>query len=81
MTVRLWNEPVPRDIRVFPVVVATGATDTAKLDLLRQQAEDGVLSLRVARVLPASQAPEAHRLLDAGGIRGRLVLDMTDFGA
>jgi NADPH:quinone reductase len=33
--------------------------------------------MRVARVLPASRAVEAHRLLAAGGVRGRLVLDFT----
>jgi len=41
---------------------------------LRSLAEAGTLTLRVARVLPAEQAPEAHRRLEAGGVRGRLVL-------
>lgn len=36
-----------------------------------------MLRLRVARVLPAEQAAEAHRLLEAGGVRGRLVLDFS----
>jgi hypothetical protein len=31
----------------------------------------------VAQVLPAAEAAEAHKLLEAGGIRGRLVLDFT----
>lgn len=79
-TVRGWNEPVPRGIVVHPVMVYQGATETEKLDKLRQQAEAGVLSLRVAKVLPASQAAEAHRLLEAGGVRGRLVLDFMAFG-
>jgi len=30
--------------------------------------------LRVGRTLPTEQAVEAHRLLEAGGLRGRLVL-------
>jgi NADPH:quinone reductase-like Zn-dependent oxidoreductase len=50
------------------------AEDRAALDRLRQQAEDGVLTLRVARTFPAEQAAEAHRLLERGGVRGRLVL-------
>jgi hypothetical protein len=29
----------------------------------------------VARVLPAEHAAEAHRILEAGGTRGRLVLE------
>ena len=33
------------------------------------------LTLRVAAVYPAEQAPEAHRRLEAGGTRGRLVLE------
>jgi len=78
-TVRGWKEAVPRGIVVHPVFVSAGATDTAKLDRLRRQAEEGILSLRVAKVFPASKAADAHRLLEAGGVRGRLVLDFTTF--
>jgi NADPH2:quinone reductase len=77
VTVRAWNEPVERGIRVFPVFVATALTDTAKLERLRDQADAGVLTPRVAKVLPASQAADAHRTLEKGGLRGRLVLDFT----
>lgn len=77
VTVRGWNGPTERGIVAHPVFVTTGLADTAKLDRLRQQAEDGKLSLRVARVLPAAEAAEAHRLLEAGGVRGRLVLDFS----
>jgi len=34
-----------------------------------------VVTLRVARTFPAEQASEAHRLLEAGGTRGRFVLE------
>ncbi len=74
-TVRGWNGPTERGIVAHPVFVTTGLTDTARLDRLRQQAEDGVLTLRVARVFPAAEAAEAHRVLEAGGLRGRAVLD------
>jgi NADPH:quinone reductase-like Zn-dependent oxidoreductase len=47
-----------------------------KLDRLRRYVEEGVLSLRVAAVLPAADAAEAHRRLEAGGVRGRLVLEL-----
>ncbi|HTQ36111.1 MAG TPA: NADP-dependent oxidoreductase [Steroidobacteraceae bacterium] len=77
VTVRGWNEPVGRGIRVFPVLVAAAITDTAKLERLRDQAEAGVLTARVAQVLPAAQAAEAHRMLEKGGVRGRLVLDFA----
>ncbi|MFI8004702.1 zinc-binding alcohol dehydrogenase family protein [Streptomyces sp. NPDC086010] len=46
-----------------------------KLDGLRALAEEGRLSLRVAQEYPADQAAAAHRRLEAGGVRGRLVLD------
>jgi NADPH2:quinone reductase len=46
-----------------------------KLDKLRQQTEAGVLTLRVADTYPAAQVSEAHRRLEAGGTRGRLVLE------
>jgi NADPH:quinone reductase len=77
VTVRAWNEPVERGIRVFPVLVVAGLTDTTMLERLRDQADAGVLTARVARVLPASRAAEAHRILERGGVRGRLVLDFT----
>jgi len=77
VTVRGWNDAVERGIRVFPVLVGAAITDTAKLERLRDQAEAGVLTARVARVLPAAQAAEAHRILERGGVRGRLVLDFT----
>jgi NADPH:quinone reductase len=50
--------------------------DQARLGRLRRQAEDGSLTLRVARTFPAEQVADAHRLLEAGGIRGRLVLEL-----
>lgn len=79
-TVRGWaggSEPAPRGITVHPVMVSRRADDTAALERLSRQAEDGVLTLRVAEVLPAAEAERAHRQLAAGGIRGRLVLDFT----
>ncbi len=73
-TVRGYRGDGQRDLRVFPTLVRKIAEDRAALDRLREQAEDGTLTLRVARAIPAEEAAEAHRLLEAGGIRGRLVL-------
>ena len=47
------------------------------LERLEQQLADGVYTLRVAKVLPAEQAEQAHRELEAGGVRGRIVLDFS----
>lgn len=45
-----------------------------KLDSLRRLAETGALAMRVAGTFPPEQAAEAHRRFEAGGVRGRLVL-------
>jgi NADPH:quinone reductase-like Zn-dependent oxidoreductase len=75
--VRGWDGHAERGIVVHPILVSRSATDTAALARLVAQAEAGVLSLRVAEVLPADRAGQAHRMLEAGGVRGRLVLDFT----
>jgi NADPH:quinone reductase-like Zn-dependent oxidoreductase len=70
-----WSGPAERGISVHPISSFGSVTDTALLEKLRDLAEDGTLSLRVAEVMPARLAPEAHRRLAAGGVRGRIVLD------
>src|ERR1039458_5862600 len=74
-TVRGWADECERGITTRPVSVRSYATEWAKLDTLRQQVEDGLVSLRVARTFTPEQAGEAHRLLEAGGTRGRLVIE------
>ncbi|WP_353946444.1 NADP-dependent oxidoreductase [Streptomyces sp. HUAS MG91] len=54
--------------------VPSYAREHVKLDRLRQLAEEGGITLRVARPLPPEQAAAAHRLLEEGGLRGRVVL-------
>ncbi|NEB41399.1 zinc-binding dehydrogenase [Streptomyces sp. SID14515] len=74
---RGWSGPAGRGVRVHPVMVSDVMFDTDVLDGLRRQAERGALALRVAEVLPWREAARAHRLLAAGGLRGRLVLDFS----
>lgn len=76
-TLRGFQGTAERGITFHPVLVRTAAREHAKLDRLRQQVEDGQITLRVAGTFPAEQAAEAHRLLEAGGVRGRLVLEFT----
>ncbi len=64
-----------RGITVHDIWVRDYLQAWEKLDVLRQQVEDGQVTLRVAEVYPAQQASEAHRRLEAGGTRGRLVLE------
>jgi NADPH:quinone reductase-like Zn-dependent oxidoreductase len=73
-TVRGYRGDGSRGLRVFPTLVRRVAQDRGALDRLRQQAEDGVLTLRVAQTFPAARAADAHRMLEGGGVRGRLVL-------
>src|SRR4051794_35428620 len=73
-TVRGYRGDGSRDLRVFPTLVRRVAQDRAALDRLRQQAEDGVVTRGAAQTFPAEKAADAHRRLEGGGIRGRLVL-------
>lgn len=56
------------------MLVRTVATDHARLDTLHRQVEQDALTPRVADAIPAEKAPEAHRRLEPGGVRGRSVL-------
>jgi NADPH2:quinone reductase len=76
--VRGWDGPSERGIDIHPIWVRRAVTDTARLTALRDQAQAGTITMRVADVLPAAQAAEAHRRLEAGGVRGRIVLDFGD---
>ncbi len=78
VTLKGWSGPGERNISIHPISSFDFATDTALFDRVRQLVEDGVLTLRVAEVMPAAQAGEAHRRLAAGGVRGRLVLDFSE---
>ena len=46
-----------------------------KLETLCKQAESGVLTLRVADSVKMENAPEAHKKLEAGGTRGRMIIE------
>lgn len=59
-------------VRDVSVLEYTHRTDI--LDDLRVLVEQGSMTLRVAQTFPAAQAAAAHRALDEGGVRGRLVL-------
>ena len=75
--VRGWNGEPGRGITVHQILVSTHAKQTAMMERLVKQVEDGTLTLRVAEVFPANLASQAHRKLEAGGVRGRLVLDFS----
>jgi NADPH:quinone reductase-like Zn-dependent oxidoreductase len=68
------NGRAERDITVRLVIVGQHLHEGHRIAELAALAGQGTLTLRVADVLPAAQAAEAHRRLAAGGVRGRLVL-------
>ena len=74
-TVRGFDTDAPRDITMHQVWVREYVHETEKLDRLRQLVEDGAVTLRVAQTFSPEEASEAHRLLEAGGVRGRLVIE------
>lgn len=75
-SVRPFRGSTERGIEDVLVLVSDYAREQAKLEELRRLVESGALSLRVARTFPAEEAPAAHRLLEAGGTRGRIVLEL-----
>lgn len=67
-----------RGITVRDVWVPDYTHATDKLDSLRVLAEQSKVTLRVAQTFPAADAAEAHRALEQGGVRGRLVLTFDE---
>lgn len=76
VALRPFDGEADRGIHVRTVTPADYLEDGARLAELLRMAADGRLTVRVADVLPAAQAADAHRRLAAGGVRGRLVLEL-----
>jgi NADPH2:quinone reductase len=74
VSVRGWQGNEERGITFYATSVRNDDHRADLLDRLRQQTEDGQLSLRVAASYPPEEAAEAHRRLEAGGTRGRCVI-------
>jgi NADPH:quinone reductase len=73
-SVRGFKGVQQRDIRFTTTFVREYDCEFEKLDRLRQLVEAGSLTLRVADTYPPERAGEAHQRLEAGGTRGRLVI-------
>jgi NADPH2:quinone reductase len=73
-SVRGWKGNGERDVTFHTTWVLELDHRADLLDRLRQQTEDGLISLRVAASFAAEDAAEAHRRLEAGGTRGRYVI-------
>lgn len=77
-SVRGYKAEPRRNIEFSTTFVVRYAEERARLDQLREQAEAGSVTLRVAQTYPAARAAEAHERLEAGGTRGRCVIVFSD---
>lgn len=73
-SVRGWRGTGERDITFHRTSVRDYDHRSDLLDQLRDFAESGVITLRVAGTYNAEEASEAHRRLEARGTRGRCVI-------
>ena len=77
--VRTWDgDDVEQGIRIEKVQVWTVLERTDWLEEVRELAGEGVLLPRVAGTYPPEAAGDAHRRLEAGGLRGRDVIVFGD---
>jgi NADPH:quinone reductase-like Zn-dependent oxidoreductase len=77
--VRTWDgDDVEHGIRIEKVQVWTVLERTDWLQEVRELAGEGVLAPRVAGTYPPEAAGDAHRRLEAGGLRGRDVIVFGD---
>ena len=74
-SIRGFRGEPQRDITFTTTWVTSYDGDFDRLDTLRRQAESGAITLRVAGTYPAERASEAHARLEAGGTRGRCVIE------
>ena len=72
--VRAFAGETERGIAIHPIRVSEYATRQAALAALGELVEAGRLTLRVAQTFPPERAAGAHRMLEAGGVRGRLLI-------
>ena len=75
IALRAFAGEAERGIEIDLISVRTYLREPEKLAALLALARDGVLTPRIAATYAPAEAAEAHRRLDAGGTRGRLVLD------
>jgi NADPH:quinone reductase-like Zn-dependent oxidoreductase len=72
--VRPFQGETERGITIALVQVGEHLHEGDRVAELARLAAKGTLTLRVAELIPAERAVDAHRKLEAGGVRGRLVL-------
>ena len=73
--VRTWDgDDVEDGVTIHRVWVGDVLERTGWLRELADLASQGVLPLRVAATFPPERAADAHRQMEAGGVRGRAIV-------
>jgi NADPH:quinone reductase-like Zn-dependent oxidoreductase len=72
--VSLRSDVLPQPRRAIAVRHTSAGPEATRLSYLSALAEVGVLTPRVARTYPLSEAAQAHAQAARGGLRGRIVL-------
>lgn len=72
--VRRFDGHGERGVHIRHVAVTDYAHNRTALEKLGAMAVQGELTLRVAQTFPPEHAAKAHRKLEEGGVRGRLVI-------
>jgi len=76
-TLRLRNIRVSQELMLSPMVLDLPDGLAHQADILRQCAawiDAGKLSIHVSKQLPLAEVAEAHRIIEAGGMYGKLAL-------
>ena len=74
-SIRGFKGDPQRDIEFSTTWVTAYDCKKDILETLKGQAEEGILTLRVADTVSIENAAEAHEKLEAGGTRGRMVIE------
>ena len=74
-SIRGFKGDPQRDIEFSTTWVTAYDCKKDILETLKGQAEEGILTLRVADTVSIENAAEAHERLEAGGTRGRMVIE------
>ncbi|NEQ25418.1 MAG: zinc-binding dehydrogenase, partial [Microcoleus sp. SIO2G3] len=76
-TARDRNHRLSLELMLTPQVQTLAAGERHQAEILRQCADrfdQGKLKIQIQQVFPLAEAASAHRLLEAGGLTGKLVL-------
>src|ERR1700742_1750563 len=73
--VRGWDGRADRGITVHKVFVFSVLERNDWLQKLRSMVSDGRITLRPLETCPPERAAEAHERMDAGGLRGRVLIE------